>query len=244
MMSGGSLGLVELYVNFFITLFALLDPIGNVPIFAAATRTQSESARRWLVVYISAFAALFLSFFFFTGLALLQFFGISMDAFRIAGGILLFLLGLDMTRGDFLAMFEETESLTEDTVDAHGAPIRGRDRAKKTFEKFVVPFAIPLLIGPGAISTVIIQAGEAQKYGITGMAVGLGAIATTSLAVLLTFLFTGHISKMLGRVGMVVVIRVLGLILCALSVQIIISAISTVTHDIIVPAAAHPYSGS
>ncbi|MDC7683020.1 MarC family protein [Asticcacaulis sp. BYS171W] len=237
------MGLVELYVNFFITLFALLDPIGNVPIFAAATRTQSDSSRRWLIVYISAFAALFLSFFFFTGLGLLQFFGISMDAFRIAGGILLFLLGLDMTRGDFLSMFEETESLTEETLDAHGMPLRGRDRAKKSFEKFVVPFAIPLLIGPGAISTVIIQAGEAQKWGVTGMAVGLGAIVSAALATMLAFFFSGSISKLLGRVGMVVVIRVLGLILCALAIQIIISAVSVITHDIIVPAAAHPYSG-
>jgi multiple antibiotic resistance protein len=235
------MGLVEFYVNFFITLFALLDPIGNVPIFAAAARTQSESSRRWLVIYISAFAALFLSFFFFTGLALLQFFGISMDAFRIAGGILLFLLGLDMTRGDFLAMFEETESLTDDTIDAHGIPLRGRERAKKSFEKFVVPFAIPLLIGPGAISTVIIQAGNAQKFGVMGMVTGVGAILTTSLAVMLTFLFTGSISKLLGRVGMVVVIRVLGLILCALAVQIIITAVGEITSDIILPAAANPY---
>lgn len=237
------MNLVEFYVNFFITLFALLDPIGNVPIFAAATRTHSLSSRRWLVFYISIFSALFLSFFFFTGLKLLQFFGISMDAFRVAGGILLFLLGLDMTRGDFLAMFEEAEQLKDSGDTGKDSKVlTGRASAKINFEKLVVPFAIPLLIGPGAISTVIIQAGEAQKHGWAGMLVGLGAILSTAVAIFVTFFFTGAISKLLGRVGMVVVIRVLGLILCALAIQIIISALSVITHDIINPSAAHPYA--
>ncbi|WAC47339.1 MarC family protein [Asticcacaulis sp. SL142] len=237
------MNLVEFYVNFFITLFALLDPIGNVPIFAAATRSHSKSTRKWLTFYIAIFSALFLSFFFFTGLKLLQFFGISMDAFRIAGGILLFLLGLDMTRGDFLAMFEEVEHVNEKPdADKQVKILTGRASANISFEKLVVPFAIPLLIGPGAISTVIIQAGEAQKYGWAGMLVGLGAILSTAVAIFLTFFFTGTISKLLGRVGMVVVIRVLGLILCALAIQIIISSLSVITQDIITPAAAHPYA--
>jgi len=234
------MNLIEFYVNAFITLFALLDPIGNVPIFAAATAHATKSHRQWLCVYIAIFAALFLGFFFFSGLTVLKFFGISMDSFRIAGGILLFLLGLDMTRGDFLAMFEQTQSLT-DAGDIGKAPISGRLDAKRSFEKLVVPFAIPLLIGPGAISTVIIQAGEAKNYGIEGMIAGILAIITTALATLVTFWFADRIGKIFGRVGMVVVIRVLGLVLCALSVQIIISSLGTVTHGLILPKAAHPY---
>jgi multiple antibiotic resistance protein len=233
---------VDFYVNFFITLFALLDPIGNVPIFAAATRTQTRISRSWLVVYISIFSALFLSFFFFTGLTVLKFFGISMDAFRIAGGALLFLLGLDMTRGDFLAMFDEADSVGKPEEEASFQGLTNQGRARKSFEKLVVPFTIPLLIGPGAISTVIIQAGQAAKIGYEGFIAGILAIFTTSVALFVSFMFAEPISKMFGRIGMVVVIRVLGLVLCALAVQIIISSLGEITHNLILPSAAHPYS--
>src|SRR5665213_2228856 len=89
-------------VNFFVALFALIDPVGNVPLFAAATAGATPPARRLTALYIALFAFVFLSFFYLTGLALLQFFGISMAAFRIAGGILLLLMGLDMARGDLV----------------------------------------------------------------------------------------------------------------------------------------------
>lgn len=236
------MSLVAFYVNFFITLFALIDPIGNVPIYAAATQSQSPSSRRLLSIYISIFTALILTVFFFAGLSILKFFGISMDAFRIAGGLLLFLMGLEMARGDFLETFTHAEEVKEGG-DAIGVkPLGHRETAKKSFEKLVVPFAFPLMVGPGTISTVVIQAGVAKDYGIIGYAVGVAAILTTAAAILVTLLFSNTISRLFGRVGMVVVVRVLGLILCALSVQIVISAVSEITHNIILPSAAHPYT--
>src|SRR5580698_3953547 len=87
-------------VNFFVALFALIDPVGNTPLFAAATVGAKPAGRRLTALYIALFAFAFLTFFFLTGLTLLRFFGISLAAFRIAGGVLLFLLGLDMARGD------------------------------------------------------------------------------------------------------------------------------------------------
>ena len=234
--------LLPFYINFFITLFALIDPIGNVPIYAAATSTQSPSSRRWLSIYISIFTAAILTLFFFAGLKILKFFGISMDAFRIAGGLLLFLMGLEMARGDFLETFTKAEEVKEGGDTAIGVQQLGhRESAKKSFEKLVVPFAFPLMVGPGTISTVIIQAGVAQDIGPLGLVVGVLAIVTTGLAILVTLLLSNTISRIFGRVGMVVVVRVLGLILCALSVQIIISAVSEITHNIILPSAAHPY---
>jgi multiple antibiotic resistance protein len=235
--------LLAFYVNFFITLFALIDPIGNVPIFAAATQTQSGTARRWLSIYISIFTAIILTIFFFAGLNILKFFGISMDAFRIAGGLLLFLMGLEMARGDFLETFTHAEDVAHGGDPATGVqPLGHRETAKKSFEKLVVPFAFPLMVGPGTISTVVIQAGVAQDFGPLGLAVGVLAIITTALAILVTLLLSNTISRIFGRVGMVVVVRVLGLILCALSVQIVISAVSEITHNIILPSAAHPYT--
>src|SRR5690349_9475194 len=97
----------EFAVNFFVALFALIDPVGNVPLFAAATAGASSGGRRLTSVYIAAFAFFFLTFFFLTGLTVLKFFGISLPAFRIAGGILLLLMGLDMVRGDMTDVLKE-----------------------------------------------------------------------------------------------------------------------------------------
>ena len=101
------MNLLELGVNFFVALFALTDPIGNIPIFAAATASATPAQRRTIALYIALFATGFMAFFYLTGLALLDFFGITLPAFRIAGGVLLFMLGLDMTRSDFMAHFAD-----------------------------------------------------------------------------------------------------------------------------------------
>ena len=86
-------------VNFFVALFALIDPIGMVPFFAQATVGQSGRDRAQIAALISLFAVGFLAFFYFTGVSLLAFFGISIPAFRIAGGIILFIAGLEMVQG-------------------------------------------------------------------------------------------------------------------------------------------------
>ena len=208
---------VDLGVNLFVALFALLDPIGNVPIFAAATAGASLRQRISVSAMICAFAVAFLAFFFFTGLGLLQFFGISLAAFRIAGGILLLLLGLDMAREDFLKIFADADAVT-DAKDVRGY-------AKRRFKRLIVPFAIPLMIGPGAISAIIIQAGEAQKLGAAGTAASLTAMVAACVVTFLCFAATGPISRILGDVGMAIVVRVLGLILCALAIQFIIAGL-------------------
>ncbi len=234
--------LIPFYINFFITLFALIDPIGNVPIYAAATQNQTPASRRLLSIYISIFTALILTLFFFAGLSILKFFGIGMDAFRIAGGLLLFLMGLDMARGDFIDSFTEHGDGKSGGSPEAVEPLGHRADARNAFEKLVVPFAFPLMVGPGTISTVVIQAGVAQDLGPVGYAVGVAAIVTTAVAILVTLLLSNTISRIFGRVGMVVVVRVLGLILCALSVQVIISSVSEITHNLILPSAAHPFT--
>ena len=218
---------VELTVNFFVALFALIDPIGTVPVFAAATAgAPTPRARARIALYLSLFIVGFLTFFYFTGMALLDFFGISMPAFRIAGGVLLFLLGLDMARENF------TESFADSTEAAHD-PADWRGYARKRFERLIVPFGMPLLIGPGAISTVIVYAGETQRFGPSGWAWGFGAIVAVATLTFLAFSFVGFISRLLGPVGLAIVVRVLGLILCALAVQLIIAGVADSTLGLI-----------
>ena len=215
-------------VNFFIALFALIDPVGNVPVFAAATGRATPAGRRLTAVYVALFAVGFLAFFYLTGLALLNFFGISLPAFRIAGGVLLFLLGLDMARGHAGAGLED--------VLAEGESLSTAAYAAKRFEGLITPFAMPLLIGPGAISTVIIYAGEASKrFGVAGFGIGLGVILAIGASIIAAFWLTGPITRILGRIGMIVVVRVLGLILCAMAVQFILAGIAGATTGLMRP---------
>lgn len=210
----------ELSVNFFVALFALVDPIGNVPVFAAATVGATAAGRRRLATYIALFVLGFMTFFLLTGLALLDFFGITMPAFRIAGGVILFLLGLDMARDDFTTKFADPAESSEG--------MDYRVYARRRFERLVVPFAMPLLIGPGAISAVVIYASEAKPYGAAGYAWGVAVIFAIAAVTWLSFSATPLISRVLGRIGMSIVVRVLGLILCALAVQFIIGGVTEV----------------
>jgi multiple antibiotic resistance protein len=222
----------EFAVNFFVALFALIDPIGNVPLFAAGTAGAKARDRAWIALYISLFVLGFLTFFYFTGLSLLAFFGISLPAFRIAGGVILFLLGLEMARDDFTATFAEAADAPTES---------GRAFARKRFERMIVPFAMPLLIGPGAISTVVIYASQARAFGLQGAAIGVGAIGAVALATLLSFLATPVLTRLLGRIGLTIVVRVLGLILCALAVQFILAGFAESTSGFIRPGVANPY---
>jgi len=226
------MSLTELAVNFFIALFALIDPIGNVPLFAAATVGATTPGRRLLALYISLFSMVFLTLFFFSGVAILKFFGISLPAFRIAGGVLLFLMGLDMARNDFVSGFAGSAEAAPQSTGAY---------ALQHFERLVVPFAMPLLIGPGAISTVVIYSSEARAYGWEGLVAGVLAIAAVSASILASFWMTGLISRVLGKIGMTIVVRVLGLILCALAVQFIIAGVAGATHGVVRTDAATPY---
>ena len=220
-------------VNFFVALFALIDPVGNTPLFAAATPGAKAAGRRLTALYIAIFAFAFMAFFFLTGLGVLRFFGISLPAFRIAGGALLFLMGLDMARGELANTLGEAAGDSGD-LSAHAY-------ASRRFERLVVPFGMPLLIGPGAISTAVIYAGEAGHLGLIGEAAGLGAIAAVSVVILACFWMTGLITRALGRVGMIIVVRVLGLILCAMAVQFVMAGLADSTIGLLRPDAVSPY---
>ncbi len=220
-------------INFFVALFALIDPVGNVPLFAAATVGASGAGRRLTAVYIALFAFLFMTFFFLTGTGLLRFFGISLPAFRIAGGVVLLLMGLEMTRGNLTDTFAEAEAELE--------PLSAQAYAKKRFEVLIVPFGMPLLIGPGAISSAIIYAEEAHAFGAAGTAIGVGVILAVCLLVIAAFWLTTLISRALGRIGMVIVVRVLGLILCAMAIQFMLTGLAGSTISLIRKDTAAPY---
>src|ERR1700761_7549797 len=207
-------------INFFVALFALIDPVGNVALFAAATPGATGQERAQLSALISAVVFAFLAFFYFTGLGLLAFFGISLPAFRIAGGVILFLLGLQMARNDYTSAFADAADAGQSDPAQY---------VRRRFERMVVPFAMPLLIGPGAISTAIIYASQARAFGWVGVVIGMGVMAAIALSCFVSFLATPIITRLLGKIGMTVVVRVLGLILCAMAVQFLLAGLSDST---------------
>ena len=196
---------VDLGVNLFVTLFALLDPIGNLPIFAAATAGATLRQRISVSALICAFATLFLAFFLFTGLGLLQFFGISLAAFRIAGGILLFLTALDM-------LFERRTQRREG------------QQAEPDHDPSVFPLATPLIAGSGAIATMILLVGQAGG-GVQGMSAAIGVMLVVMASTYAFLLAAPPLERLLGRTGTIVITRLLGMLLAALSVKFVIDGI-------------------
>lgn len=191
-------------VTAFATLFVVIDPPGLVPLFIALTRGMDGAHRKRLAVRACVIAFGILLAFGLLGDALLGFVGISLPAFRIAGGLLLFLTALDM-------LFERRTQRREG------------QQAEADHDPSVFPLATPLIAGPGAIATMILLMGQAGDWSVRLAVVGLmaGLLALTCL----TFLAAGSIERALGRTGTVVVTRLLGMLLAALSVQFVLDGI-------------------
>lgn len=192
----------------FTTMFIIIDPPGLAPVFIAMTQGMSSAQRRTIAIRACIVSACLMMVFLFLGEAVLGFIGISMDAFRIAGGILLFLTALEM-------LFQKRQARREDNA-AEGLDEHHDDPS-------VFPLALPLIVGPGAITTIILLAGQAQGAG------DFGAIAGVILAVLvivfLAFLASNAIERFLGKTGLNILTRVLGMLLAALAVQFILDGL-------------------
>jgi multiple antibiotic resistance protein len=192
-------------ISAFVTLFVVIDPIGLTPVFIALTPGMTVKERRAIAIRSTLIAAGLLFLFAFLGEQVLGFIGISMPAFRIAGGILLFLTALDM-------LFERRTKRREGQADAEDVP-----------DPSVFPIAIPLIAGPGAIASVILLTGEAD--GAVGMASVLLVMVAVLILAFLFFLSANLIERALGKTGIVVVTRLLGMLLAALSVQFVLDGI-------------------
>lgn len=192
-------------ITAFATLFVVIDPPGLVPLFIALTRGMGPEKRQAMARRACLIAAALLLLFGLAGEAILSFIGISMPAFRIAGGILLFLTALDM-------LFERR---TQRREGQHPEP---------DHDPSVFPLATPLIAGPGAIASVILLVGQSGP-GWAGSAAVLG-LMLAMMAVTYAFLLASPpLERMLGRTGTIVITRLLGMLLAALSVQFVIDGV-------------------
>ena len=195
----------EFLLTSFVALFIIIDPIGLTPVFIAITQGMDDTVRRKVALRSVLVSAFVISLFIAGGETVLGFIGISMPAFRIAGGILLFLTALDML---FQRRSKRRESQTEqELID----------------DPSVFPLAIPLIIGPGAIATVILIAGA--KPGLVGVASTGFITASVLLTVFVFFSAASRVEKLLGKTGIDVLTRLLGMLLAALSVQFVIEGL-------------------
>lgn len=192
-------------ITAFATLFVVIDPPGLVPLFIALTRGMDVERRRAMALRACVIATILLTAFALMGEALLGFIGISMPAFRIAGGILLFLTALDM-------LFERRTQRREG------------QQADPDHDPSVFPLATPLIAGPGAIATMILLMGQSGG-GWGGAAQVLGLLLAMMVATFLFLLAAPPIERALGRTGTVVITRLLGMLLAALSVQFVIDGV-------------------
>lgn len=193
-------------------LFAITNPIGAVPVFLGITHDLSVRERREIATKTAITVIVTLVVFALIGQWIFRFFGSSVDAFAIAGGILLFRMAMDMLSGKLSSVkisTEETEEFDEEVVTLE--------------EVAIIPLAIPLISGPGAITTVMLY--MAKAGGVMERAVVLVSIVLIGITVWLVLCSANVIKARLGRVGIKVMTRMMGLILTSMAVQMIINGI-------------------
>lgn len=201
--------MIELYISALITFFVVIDPPGCAPIFASLTTGAPPAERRAQAYRAVVIATLILVFFALFGEDLLGALGVTLDAFRIAGGIMLFLIAFEM-------VFEKRTQ-------------RREDRAQKIIDTPEIedvsafPMAMPMIAGPGTIASVMLL--EARSSGIEESLVVLAALGTILLLTLVALLAAGPMMRLLGQRIEAVITRLLGVILAALAAQFVINGL-------------------
>ncbi len=196
------------YLKITIGLLAIVNPIGAIPIFISLTsyQTRGERIRAATITATAVTAILFAALI--LGEPILRLFGISMGSFRIAGGILILLMAL--------SMFHASTSRAKQTQDE-------AEEAEVMDSVAVVPMAMPLLAGPGAISTVIVYVHRAP--GVVHYIATAAAILVVGLAVFMALRTAPFLSERVSRTGINIVTRILGLILAAIAVEFIVNGV-------------------
>ena len=202
--------MIELFLAAFATFFVVIDPPGCAPIFASLTQGCTPAQRRALAFRSVAIASAILLFFGLFGEDLLDALGISLAAFRIAGGIMLFIIALEM-------VFERRTQRREKRADEVNATPEVEDIS-------VFPMAIPMIAGPGSIASIMLL--MARSEGLERSLVVLGSLAVILLLTLVALLAAGPLMRLLGHKMEAMITRILGVILAALAAQFVIDGIT------------------
>jgi multiple antibiotic resistance protein len=198
----------ELFISALATMFVVIDPPGCAPIYSSLTAGATPAQRRAMAIRSVVIAAFVLLFFATLGKGMLAALGISLDAFRIAGGILLFLIAADMV---FEKRTERRESRAQEVA------------AREIDDVSVFPMAIPMIAGPGSIASIMLLTSQANGWGERSLV--LAALALVLLATLAALLAAGPLMRLLGQKLEAMITRLLGVILAALAAQYVVDGI-------------------
>jgi multiple antibiotic resistance protein len=188
----------------FVTLLLVINPFGLLPVFLSVAGTLPPRSQRKLALGAVVISFLVLVFFIFAGALLLDQMGISIRAFQISGGILLFLVALEMIRG---------ETYTPAQLAKQGSMALA-----------VYPLAIPKIAGPGSMLTVVLLTDD-DRFNPLGQLTTVGMLAAVLVIAFLLLLTAGPISRVIGAAGVSVISRVMGMLLAALAVSMVLSAV-------------------
>lgn len=205
--------MTDAFVPALVTFFVIIDPIGLAPMFASLTEGTDAAHRRRMALRSVMISAMIITGFAYGGSFLLGALSITLEAFRAAGGLLLFLIALDM-------VFEKR---TERREKRNDQILEHRDDSPTDISVF--PLAIPLMAGPGAIATIMLYMKSAGDDVVAQLTV-LGAAGINLLVCLVIFIAVGPLMRVLGETVAQTIGRILGVILAALAVQLIFDAIS------------------
>jgi multiple antibiotic resistance protein len=205
-----------LFLSAFVTFFVVIDPPGCAPIFASLTRGASMAHRRAMAVRSTMVAAGILLVFALFGEDLLRVLGISLASFRIAGGIMLFLIALEM-------VFEKRTQRREERADEITRKAAAEARPLEEEDISVFPMAIPMIAGPGSIATAMLLTSRANGW--AEGAIVLAALFATLILMLLALLAAAPLMRVLGAKVEAMITRMLGVILAALAAQFVVDGI-------------------
>jgi len=201
--------MIELFGSALVTFLVIIDPPGCAPIFASLTRGTSAAHRRAMAVRSSLIAWVILMFFALLGKPMLHALGISLGSFRIAGGVMLFMIALDMVFERRTKRREERASSIDGTPEAEDIS--------------VFPMAMPMISGPGSIASAMLWVSRADDA--TEVAIVLAAITVVVLLTLICLLAAGPLMRLIGERIEGVITRILGVILAALAAQFIVDGL-------------------
>lgn len=207
--------LTELFLSAFITMFVVIDPPGCAPIYAGLTKGATQLQRRNMAIRATMIAGAILLIFALFGEALLGALHIELDSFRIAGGLMLFLIALDM-------VFEKRTQRREERAEKLAAQAALTPEIE---DVSVFPMAMPMLAGPGAIASIMLLMSESQ--GTAGTLVVLAALLVVLLMTMAALVAAGPLMKLFGDRVEAVITRLLGVLLAALAAQYVIDGLKS-----------------
>lgn len=210
----GSQDLITVGLLYFTSFFSLINPLGSMPVFLTMTSELDQKAKKYTAIKAVITAFITLMIFAFGGQMLFKFFGISVDSFRVVGGIIFFMMGYDMLN----ARLSSFKSIDKNSVKKYVDDIS------------VTPLGIPMIAGPGAITNSIVLMQDSNS--VTLKAILIGAILFTMILTLVIYISGSKIIKFLGETGNKIMLKLMGLIVMVIAVEFFFAGITPIFREI------------